>query len=339
MGAIGDFVRGMSLASHIKSSLPQSKITWLVEPVCAQLARSHPQIDKVIMFDRPKNVLALLGLYRALYREEFDIVLDLQRHFKSGFFSLLSGAKRRIGFNKRNAKELNWLFNNEHIAYFNEDTPKIDHYFEFTKYLGLPNPVRPDFGFSWLDLKTGAPEIATMIHKPFVAVVMGSSWESKNWIPEGYYHLIQKILSSGRLNVVLVGDSSQTAIAEDLFARISSPDPSNVQNGKLANLVGKTSLMELTAVLKEAAAGVGPDSGPGHLASAVGTRYVSLFGPTSPKRVAPYGSEHLVVQADGVCAPCNKRRCPESHKRCMRDIRIEDVIDKLSDALGITGSK
>jgi ADP-heptose:LPS heptosyltransferase len=105
------------------------------------------------------------------------------------------------------------------------------------------------------------------------------------------------------------------------------------------NLVCKTSLLELVAILKAAAVGVGPDSGPGHLAAAVGTPYVSLFGPTSPKRVAPYGSEHLVVESGVSCAPCYKKECPGLEKLCMRLVTVEAVEEKLSEALAMRGIK
>lgn len=339
MGSIGDLVRGMSLVSHIKTYLPQSIITWLAEPVCAQLVQFHPLIDKVIIFNRPKNILGLLSLYRELSAGDFDISLDLQRHFKSGFFSFLSRAERRIGVHRQNAKEFNWIFNTEHIGYFNNEIPKINHYFEFTKYLGFPDPVGLDFGFSRLDLKILSPKLHDTIRKPIVGVVMGSSWESKDWFFEGYYRLVKDILTGRKMNVVLLGDSSKSAMAKALCEKIRLFEPAFGLKAGLTNLVGKTSLIELIAILKEASAGVGPDSGPGHLAAAVGTPFVSLFGPTSPKRVAPYGNEHLVVQANVSCAPCNRKQCPGSENRCMREISVETILSKLSCALEMAGNK
>ena len=116
MGSLGDVARGLCLVSHIKAHRPESRITWLVEPKCADLVGLHPQIDHVIEFKRKRPVAALRDLYQNLQKEHFDITLDLQRILKSGFFSLLSRAKRRIGFHRKNAKELNWLFNNESIV-------------------------------------------------------------------------------------------------------------------------------------------------------------------------------------------------------------------------------
>ena len=329
MGSLGDVVRGLCLVSHIKNNLPESRVTWLIEPRWAELVSFHPQIDKTILFDRPRGVPAVWNLFKDLAQEHFDITLDLQRHLKSGFFSLLSGAKRRVGFNRRNAKEFNWVFNNEQIDYFGDDLPKLRHYLEFTHYLGLSEPTSLEFGFSSLDAKSVAPTVVSELRSPFIAVVIGSSWESKDWFPDEYCRLVRNILSSGDRQVVLLGNHSASANAFTLSEKINSSG--------LIDLVGKTSLLELVGVLKTAAAAVGPDSGPGHLAAAVGTPYVSLFGPTSPKRTAPYGSEHLVVQSGASCAPCYKKQCPGLGKLCMRLLSVEAVEQKLSEALAMPG--
>jgi heptosyltransferase-1 len=327
MGSLGDVARGLCLVCHIKTNLPQSCITWLVEPKWAQLVRCHSQIDKVIVFQRAWRISALWRLYKDLNQEHFDITLDLQRILKSGFFSLLSGARRRIGFHRRNAKEFNWIFNNEHIGYHNETLSKIRHYLKFTEHLGLTEPDTLEFGFSFLYSIEASPRVLSNLKQPFVAVVLGASWESKGWFFEGYLELIRHILSTLKLQVVLLGDGSRKALAEDLSQRVNLPG--------LINLAGKTSLMELTAVLKKAAAGVGPDSGPGHLAAAVGTPFVSLFGPTSPKRTAPFGYEDLVVASSLSCAPCYQKRCPNHKNQCMYNIESSQVAEKLSKALSL----
>jgi len=329
MGSLGDLIRGLCLVSHIKNNLPKCRVTWLVEPAWAEIVSFHPQIDKLIVFDRPGNVFGLWKLYKNLSQKHFDIALDLQRHFKSGFFSLLSGAKRRIGFNRKNAKEFNWIFNNEHIEDINDELsfPKWRHYLKFAEYLGLPEPAFLDFGFSSLEVETIAPGIITKFSNPFIAVVIGTSWKSKEWFFQGYYELVKNILSSGSRQVVLLGDSSKTAYAKELCGKVDSR--------RLINLIGKTSLLELAAVLKKATAGVGPDSGPAHLSSAVGTPFVTLFGPTPPRRLAPYKCEHLVVQSDISCVPCYKKKCPGLARRCMRLISIKDVMEKLNNALAM----
>ena len=327
MGSLGDVVRGLYLVPHIKRNMPDSKISWLIEPKWAELVDLHPQVDHVIIFNRPKGARAVWDLYRDLAEEHFHITLDLQRHFKSGFFSLLSRGKRRVGFHRRDAKEFNWIFNNETISYFGDELPKLHHYLKFTEYLGLPPPDCLESGFSSLDLKAKTPRSVAELDAPFIAVVMGSSWDSKDWLFEGYYQLVKHVLASRREKIVLLGDRSKSSLAALLTEKVASPS--------LINLVGKTSLLEVAAVLRAASAGVGPDSGPAHLAPAMGTPYVTIFGPTSPARVSPFGCEHLAVQSEVECAPCYKKQCPGLDRLCMRQITAGTVEEKLSQALAM----
>ena len=315
------------MVSHIKTNLPGSFVTWLVEPKWAEIVRCQDQIDHVIVFQRAWRISVLWQLYKELKAEHFDITLDLQRILKSGFFSLLSGAARRIGFHRRNAKEFNWIFNNEHIAYHSDDLSKIRHYLKFTEQLGLPEPGTLEFGFSCLNQNESSPRVVAALKHPFIAVVLGASWQSKDWFFDGYLELIRYILFTLKLQVVLLGDSSRAALAKDLNQKVNQP--------ALINLAGKTSLVELAAILKKAAAGIGPDSGPGHLAAAVGTPFVTLFGPTSPERTAPFGYEGLVVTSALNCAPCYEKRCPHGHTACMHDIMPGQVIETLSKALAM----
>ena len=325
MGSLGDVARGLCLVSHIKEHLPRSRITWLVEPRWAELVKLNRGIDRVVIFQRAWRASAVQQLYRELRQERFDVSLDLQRILKSGFFSLLSGARRRIGFHRRNAKEFNWIFNNEHIGYFSDDLPKIRHYLKFTEHMGLPGCTSPDFGLSSLDADQMAPGVIRDLQHPFAAIVLGTSWESKDWHYEGYVGLIQRILANRALKVVLLGDDSRTDMAINLIETFNTAD--------LISLVGQTSLPQLAAVLKAATLGIGPDSGPGHVSAAVKTPFITLFGPTSPQRAAPFGSEHLVVKAEAECAPCWKKSCADQSQQCMQSIHPDAVMEKVSLAL------
>jgi ADP-heptose:LPS heptosyltransferase len=122
-----------------------------------------------------------------------------------------------------------------------------------------------------------------------------------------------------------VGENSQAEHAATLTKQLA--------NERIINLVGRTSIIELAALLRYASAAVGPDSGPGHLAAAVGTPYVTIFGPTLLERVAPYGCEDLAVVTSAACAPCGRRSCPGLNRVCMRSIRAEDVFAKMLQAI------
>jgi ADP-heptose:LPS heptosyltransferase len=321
-GSLGDIARALCLPAHLKTHFPESGLAWLVEERWADLIAGHPHIDRTVTFRRAWRVEAVTDVIAQLKRESYDISLDLQRIFKSGLLSLASGATRRIGFHPRNSKEMNWIFNNEHIGYQSENTSKLQHYLKFCEYLGLSPPERLDFGMR--------PQLPGAFRNqafssPYISVVMGSSWPSKNWHLEGYAELITKVLSAGRYDVLLLGVRDQAKTAEMLEKRL--------QSASVVNLVDRTSIRELLYILSKAEAAVGPDTGSGHLAAAVGTPYVTMVGPTTPERIAPYGCEHLTVRSSP-CAPCVKRACARPQYDCMGSISANAVFDKLEVALG-----
>jgi lipopolysaccharide heptosyltransferase II len=321
MGALGDIARGLCLVSHIKSRFPLSSITWLVEPKWREIVSQHPQIDNILIFDRPRWKKGIWDLYHRLSTARFDCVLDLQRHFKSGLFSLFTRAPNRVGFHPRDTKEGNWLFNTHHLQKQGNELPKISHYLKFAEALGIEPPARLDFGLSHLTIQNVNPDQASLLDQRYWVVILGSTWVTKEWFAEKYASLIHELLLRTDMQIVLVDAKSKYDLACSLER--------DINNSRLLNLVGQTSVVELTALLQGAQGAVGPDCGAGHIASAVHTPYVSLFGPTSHERTAPFQSEHLVVTADVACAPCYKKRCPGKNNECMRAIGVSRVMDKI----------
>jgi len=319
MGSIGDVTRGLGIVRPLRAALPEGQLAWLVEPVAEPLVRLLPEIDRVFVFDRPRGIGAVPELRRQLRGFAPTITLDLQRHFKSGVFSRLSGAPRRIGFHRRDAKEMNHLFQTETIEFVGDTVSKIEHYGRFLSTLGIGTSIET------APLCGAGDAVQVPLELPYVAVVLGSAWATKDWPATGYQRLLGSIVRSGRFGAVLVGDRKRRALGDDLVAAYpGSP---------IVNLAGSTTLPELVGVMRGAEAGVGPDSGPGHIAAAVGKRYIGIFGPTSPARTAPVGSEMLTVQSSVGCAPCYRRRCPGLDTVCMRLVSPEMVWERLEGVL------
>lgn len=328
MGSIGDVVRGLSVVDRLRAWEPDSHIAWLVEPACQSIVSMHPRIDQVIVFNRKKWVSGFLALRRELVSAPFDIVLDMQRHFKSGLFSLMTGASRRIGFPRANSKEGNWLFNTDYVEERGEDSPKIDVYQLFADKLGAPAKSSLTFGLEGLNASILSVSIKEKTSGPYFGLVLGSSWDSKDWPVAGYQQLILRILSEFKMTlIVLLGDSSKSEMGKRLEELVHNP--------RIVNLAGATSLKEMMAIIAGARICVGPDSGPAHIAGALGTPYVALFGPTPAARNAPYGSEHLALRASVACAPCSRRVCPGLGKVCMRLISAEAVFSAVCGALNV----
>jgi heptosyltransferase-1 len=319
MGSLGDVARGFSLLPPIKKRFPDLHVTWLVEPKCAGVVRLHPSIDEVVVFDRGRGVLGLPELVRRLRSDSFDVVLDLQRHFKSGLFSRIAPSGRRIAFHPRNSKELNWIFHKEFIQEVPAHVSKVLHYRKFLEKMDIDSSGEIEFGLNALpiDLPEAMPGEAACI-----GIVLGSSWPSKDFPAQGYRVLLELLGDRcPEAQLLLLGDKSHVDLSQKLKAALPS--------GKIVELAGKTNLRQLLSVLRVCKVVVGPDSGPGHLSAAVKTPYVSIFGPTPPERVAPFGCEQLAIRSKIGCAPCWRRECPGLNKLCMRLVPVEEVADQV----------
>jgi len=322
LGAIGDVVRALPLATRVRAAYPTARIAWAIEPAAAPLLDGHPALDERLIFERRGGTRVFVRFLRRVRAGRFDLVLDLQRHLKSGVVSGASGAPVRVGFHRRNAKELNWLFNTHTIDPVEPRGWKLEQYQRFGDFLELP-VTAPRF-----DLTTTSEEDARVaallaaVPRPFVALFLASTWESRLWFPEGFAAVADGLDAIG-LDTVLVGGPDAGAIAGETVA-LARHAP--------FDLTGRTSLREAYGVLARARVAIGPDSGPMHLAAAAGTRVVSLWGATAPARSAPFGSEDLVIVGRVPCAPCYRRRCPIG-RQCMQDITPARVLAQVTRAL------
>ncbi|RIL04637.1 MAG: hypothetical protein DCC75_12430 [Proteobacteria bacterium] len=320
MGSLGDVARGIFLLPPIKSRYPGARVTWVVEPKCEPFVRLHPLIDEVIVFERGGGASSIAKIFGQLKDVKAVVSLDLQRHFKSGLFARVAGARYRVGFHRKDSKEFNWAFNNLHIAPEPQDLPKLSHYLKFLNILGIERVDQLRSGLEELDLSKFWPERVESNLKNYVVVVLGSSWHSKDWLASGYHDLIRELLSRQGRTVILVGDNNHQTVALSLMQQLRSE--------RIIDLTGKTTLPQLVAIMRGCSFMVGPDSGPAHIAGALGVPHITLFGPTSPARTAPLGSLKLVVQSPVGCSPCYKKRCPGLNKICMRLISAQQVLAK-----------
>lgn len=323
LGAIGDVVCALPLAQRLRAGWPQTRVVWAVEPAAAPLLARHPAVHDVVVFRRDRGVRAFAEFLRDVRARRCEVALDLQRHAKSGATSLLSGARRRVGFHWRNSREGNRLFNTESIAPVDPFTHKLTHFQRFADHLGVPPaPVRFGLAPSAEEAARAATLLAPLGERPVAAVYVGTTWPSKHWMPGPTAAVCAGLRARG-LGVALIGGPRDTRFAAAVVAAGA---------GELVDLVGRTGLRDVIAVMARAALAVGPDSGPMHIAAALGTPVVALFGPTTPLRTGPWGYEALVVQGDAPCAPCYQTRCPIG-RLCMEAITPEQVLARVDRAL------
>lgn len=322
LGAIGDVVRALPLVNRVRAGYPRARLAWAVEPAAAPVLAAHPALDERLVFERSGGAPAFLSFLRRVRGERFDLVLDLQRHAKSGIVSAASRAPVRIGFHRRNAKELNWLWNTHTIDPIEPRGWKLAQYQSFADLLELP-PQDPRFDVTLLpDEQASVDRLLAPLTRPFATLFLGSTWESRLWFADRHAAVVDALDAQG-LDAVLVGGKDVTALAAATVRHARRPP---------LDLTARTSLRESYGILARARVAIGPDSGPMHLAAAAGTPVVSLWGATAPARSAPFGSQHLVVVGREHCVPCYLRRCPIG-RSCMRDITAARVVAQATRAL------
>lgn len=314
-GSVGDVTRALPIVGWLRRSFPKARLGWLVEALSAPLVEGHPALTELFVFHRSQGIGGVPELIRKLRAAPYEVVLDLQRIAKSALFSWATGAPRRIGWHRSLSKEGNWLFCTETTPPADPHIPKLEHYRAFVHQLGGSTATEPWYGFT---VQTPPARFGLPAHGG-CTVVLGSNWASKDWPAEGYRGLMTELLARNIAPIVLVGMFSHHALGEEL----RGIDP------RIVNLAGKTSLRELIDILGWSRVAVGPDSGPGHIAAAVGTPYFALFGPTDPNRTAPQGMQDLVIQGQVPCAPCYRRSCPGLGGICMRLIHPAVVAERI----------
>ena len=322
LGAIGDVTRALPLLARLRRAYPQAHIAWAVEPAAAALLDYHPALDEILLYQRSRGSQTFLPFLRTVRNYHFDLVLDLQRHLKSGLVSLWSRAPVRLGFHRSNTKEGNWLFNTHTIEAVPDFSLKLAQYLKFADALGLPDDgVRFDLRLRPQEEQKVETLLAGTI-RPFAAFFLGSRWPSRFWFPQATAEVARVLQQEYGMGIVLVGGPSEVAFAQQV---------SEAMGTAVTNLSGKTSLRDLIGVFSHARFALGPDSGPMHIAAATDIPVISLWGATSPLRSAPWGSKAFVIRGEAACSPCYVRRCPIG-RACMRRItpgQVLEVVQKI----------
>jgi lipopolysaccharide heptosyltransferase II len=322
-GSIGDVTRALPLAHLLRKGFPQASVTWAVEPSSLPLVQNYPAVNDVLLFDRRRWWSELLPFLRKVRAKRFDLVLDLQRHLKSGLIGRWSGAPSRVGFNRSDSKEFNWLFNNHFIPAMGDSVPKLDHYLKFAEYLGIASdPVEWHFKLTEAE-EASVDRLLTPVKRRYAVLFVGSRWESKLWFPDQVADCARALRDHYQLDVVLLGGKDDQVLAQQAM---------NNPGCAAINLVGRTTLREAIGIIARATVAVGPDTGLMHIAAAVGTPVVSLWGATNPARTGPFGLAHLVIQGRAPCAPCYLRRCSIG-RICMRSISVGEITAKVGETL------
>jgi lipopolysaccharide heptosyltransferase I len=326
--SLGDVVHALPVLAALRAAHPGAHIAWLVGLAFAPLLEGHPMIDEVIRFDRrrygrmlqsPRIFGEFLRFAWGLRKRRFDLVIDLQGLFRSGFLAYVTGARRRIGF--ASAREFAPMFYSRRVRYRDHDSHAVAKNVDVTRALGLQIET-PEFPLGISDEERAAARqtLETAAQRPlnkFTAIIPGARWQTKRWLPERIAGVIDRLHDDGYPPGVLLGAPGDRAFTDEIVASTKSQP---------IDLVGKTSLRELAAMLALTDMVICHDSGPMHIAAALNKPIVALFGPTNPGRTGPYCDTARIVALPLDCIPCYRRQCPLRHHDCMQKLDVETVL-------------
>jgi lipopolysaccharide heptosyltransferase I len=354
--AMGDVIHTLPVVAKLRERYATARIDWMLTPQNADLVGGHPAISNIVLFERQaygrpwqdwSSPIDLLRMLIRLRQTQYDLVIDLHGQFRSACFALATGAPTRLGFDRprrrvfragrmmppgifdhawHGAREFSWVAYTHRIPIPTLDAHATDRYLWIGDMLDLPpGPPRFDLPVSpEADRRITRILEQSGVSDPFIVLTPGSVWETKRWLAGNFAAVGRHFLDAG-WSVVLAGSPRDKEACRQVARECAGA----------VDLCGRTSLSELAALTRRASLCVANDSGPLHLAAALGTPLVAIFGPTDPVWVGPYGRSDAVVRAGVPCSPCYLRslsQCRYDHA-CMHQVTPEMVIERAERVL------
>jgi lipopolysaccharide heptosyltransferase I len=325
--ALGDVVHTLPVVATLNKRYPAVTFDWLVEEETAAIVAGHPGVGRLVVSGRRRwlrqlrerrGVRAAVREARAflaeIRRARYDAVLDLQGLLKSALYVLAAGSPVRVGF-AEGREGAPWVLTHRVVA-----PPQPVH--AVRRYLALAAAVdaaEPVWEFS-IPVGTGdrdeARAAAAGLPRPRVVLHPGARWRTKLWQPEAWRRVAGALAAAGA-GLLVTGSREDGPLAEAIVSGL---------DGRARSAAGRLSLKGLAALLAETDLMITVDSGPMHMAAAVGTPLVALFGATDPVRTGPFGPA-VILRRALPCSPCLDRRCRIAEReRCMKELTSDEVV-------------
>ncbi|MDD5465757.1 MAG: lipopolysaccharide heptosyltransferase II [Candidatus Omnitrophica bacterium] len=329
LGSLGDIILSTAALRAIREKFPQEnfKISFLIGEESKDILLRSPYIDELLVCDlknKDRGLMGLWGIGRILRSKNFDIVIDLQNNRRSHVLTYLSGCINRYGYDN---KKFAFLLSHA----IKDEKPPVDpvtHQFRILKMLGIDLlDNRLELWPSGEDAKTvdellNAQWLSQAQKVVGINISASPRWGTKRW-PLEYLICLCQELELKDIRVVITGTQDDLGFASLLI--------NSLKNTKIINACGKTTINELAVLIKRCHVFVSADSSPLHIASAVGTPFIALFGPTDPRRHLPPGKDYIIIKKDLNCSPCYKTKCRS--KRCMVEINPAEVFEAIGKLL------
>jgi heptosyltransferase II len=327
---VGDTILSYPTVQQLKTLFPKSHLAILIPSYLADLWKTFPYVDEIIPFQKKGGVESLwedLNLSQSLKERNFDLAVILPRSFRSALHIYLARIPIRIGYRDEGRS----LFLTHRIRRTQEmlHVHRVLYYQKLLGPLGkIENPPSPQIYLREEDRRWANQvlmDLGILEGKPLIGMNPGATYGlAKCWTPDRFGELGKRLAEKWQARILLFGKEEERPIAHEIQRHLGA---------KGIDLTGKTSLLQLAALLERCALLVTNDTGTMHVATAVGTPVVALFGSTPPHITGPWGDDHVVVKKDVDCSPCWKRVCPTDH-RCMELITVDEVESVTHTKLG-----
>ncbi|MFQ5990104.1 MAG: putative lipopolysaccharide heptosyltransferase III [Candidatus Methylomirabilales bacterium] len=325
---IGDVLLCTPVFRGLREAFPEASLTALVTAGTEDVLLHHPDVDEVLTVDRPEAkghsrrrfLAGHFRLVRGLRERRFDLAIDLTDGDRAAFLTWASGARFRVGFNREG--RFRGCAYHQVVPASPGGRHAVEANLEALQALGLPvRPVAPTLGLP-PEVEEAAEHLLArkqvVPDRDLVVIHPGARWWFKTWPPERFVALADGIEKELGAQVLIAGGPEDVAIAESIQQQMESP---------AIVVAGETSILQLAAVLGRCRLFIGNDNGPMHIAAAVGTPVVALFGPTDPREWGPYGNQHVTLYKGMDCRQCWwKSTCLREESNCLRQITIDEAM-------------
>lgn len=327
---LGDVILCTPLIKGARKKYPDSKVYFLAIPQTKGLLLNNPYLDKIIVYDKKnkeKGIFHYLDLIKKIKTENFDLAFVPHRSLRSALLAYLAGVPQRIGFNKSAGSFLftkkikyvqNQLETKRNLSFLETKSISEDDFMpelfpseEDSRYVG---DLFRDWGIKENDKVVG--------------IAPGSVWETKRWLPDRFGQVADLLMGNFKAKVIFLGGKEDKGLCLKI---------SREMRNKPFIAAGKTTPLQSAALVSRCKVILSNDTAPMHMAVARRTPVVAIFGSTTPEfGFAPAGKNDIIVQKEVYCRPCGihgRRKCPEKHFRCMKEVAVEEVFESIARRL------
>ncbi len=325
--ALGDIVHALPVLTALRRRYPDAHITWVLNRNYEPLLQGHPHLDATLAFDRAlparaplRGAAAAVSFVRELRRQQFDLVLDLQGLLRSGLMTAATGAPRRVGFDS--AREGARWFYTDRVSADAEALHAVDRYWRVADALGAGGEEKSFVVPLSEEARCWADEALRGLPRPWLMVAAGARWQTKRWPPSHFASLLRRVQGRFGGTAVFIGAADDIPLSQAVASGLTGP---------VLDLTGRTTLPQSAAVLARADLMLANDTGPLHLAAALGRPAVAPYTCTKVRLTGPYGERCRGVESRVWCQGSCLRRC--RRLECMGELTPDRLWPHVEEVL------